>query len=42
MIEEVKKIILLFLIPTKYEAGTLQTAEVVGFQESINLFKMLE
>tara|TARA_B100002051_G_scaffold240373_1_gene244240 strand:- start:249 stop:1466 length:1218 start_codon:yes stop_codon:yes gene_type:complete len=36
MIEEVKKDNITFPgSPTKYEAGTLQTAEVVGFSESI-------
>ncbi len=36
MIEEVKKNNITFPgSPTKYEAGTLQTAEVVGFSESI-------
>ena len=36
MIEEVKKDNITFPgSPTKFEAGTLQTAEVVGFSESI-------
>ena len=40
MIEEVKKEVKLpFRSPTKFEAGTLQTAEVVGFSESINFIK---
>ena len=40
MIEEVKKDSITFPgSPTKYEAGTLQTAEVVGFSESIRFIK---
>ena len=40
MIEEVKKDNITFPgSPTKYEAGTLQTAEVVGFSESIRFIK---
>ena len=40
MIEEVKKDKITFPgSPTKFEAGTLQTAEVVGFSESINFIK---
>ena len=40
MIEEVKKDNITFSgSPTKYEAGTLQTAEVVGFSESIRFIK---
>ena len=40
MIEEVKKDQITFPgSPTKYEAGTLQTAEVVGFSESIRFIK---
>ena len=40
MIEEVKKDNITFPeSPTKYEAGTLQTAEVVGFSESIKFIK---
>ncbi len=40
MIEEVKKDIITFPeSPTKYEAGTLQTAEVVGFSESIKFIE---
>ena len=40
MIEEVKKDNITFpRSPTKYEAGTLQTAEVVGFSESIRFIQ---
>ena len=40
MIEEVKKDKITFPgSPTKYEAGTLQTAEVVGFAESIRFME---
>ena len=40
MIEEVKKEKITFPgSPTKYEAGTLQTAEVVGFSESIRFIE---
>ena len=40
MIEEVKKDKITFpRSPTKYEAGTLQTAEVVGFSESIRFME---
>ncbi len=40
MIEEVKKDNVTFPgSPTKYEAGTLQTAEVVGFSESIRFIQ---
>ena len=40
MIEEVKKDNITFPgSPTKYEAGTLQTAEVVGFSESIKFIE---
>ena len=40
MIEEVKKDKITFPgRPTKYEAGTLQTAEVVGFSESIRFIE---
>ena len=40
MIEEVKKDNIIFPgSPTKYEAGTLQTAEVVGFSESIRFIQ---
>ena len=40
MIEEVKKDHITFPgSPTKYEAGTLQTAEVVGFLESLKFFE---
>ncbi len=40
MIEEVKKDNVTFPgSPTKYEAGTLQTAEVVGFSESIKFIE---
>jgi len=40
MIEEVKKDNITFPgSPTKYEAGTLQTAEVVGFSESIKFIQ---
>ena len=40
MIEEVKKDKITFPgSPTKYEAGTLQTAEVVGFAESIRFLE---
>ncbi len=40
MIEEVKKDKITFPgSPTKYEAGTLQTAEVVGFSESIRFIQ---
>ena len=40
MIEEVKKDTITFPgSPTKYEAGTLQTAEVVGFSESIRFIQ---
>ncbi len=40
MIEEVKKEKITFPgSPTKYEAGTLQTAEVVGFSESIKFIE---
>ena len=40
MIEEVKKDKITFRgSPTKYEAGTLQTAEVVGFSESIRFIE---
>ena len=40
MIEEVKKDNITFPgSPTKYEAGTLQTAEVVGFSESIRFMQ---
>ncbi|OUX53699.1 MAG: cysteine desulfurase [Pelagibacteraceae bacterium TMED287] len=40
MIEEVKKDSITFPgSPTKYEAGTLQTAEVVGFSESIRFIR---
>ena len=40
MIEEVKKDQITFPgSPTKYEAGTLQTAEVVGFSESLKFIK---
>ncbi len=40
MIEEVKKDKITFPgSPTKYEAGTLQTAEVVGFSESIKFIQ---
>ena len=40
MIEEVKKDNIAFPgSPTKYEAGTLQTAEVVGFSESIRFMQ---
>ena len=40
MIEEVKKDNITFpSSPTKFEAGTLQTAEVVGFSESIKFIE---
>ena len=40
MIEEVKKDNITFPgSPTKYEAGTLQTAEVVGFSESLRFIE---
>ena len=40
MIDEVKKDDITFPgSPTKYEAGTLQTAEVVGFSESIKFIE---
>ena len=40
MIDEVKKDDISFPgSPTKYEAGTLQTAEVVGFSESIKFIE---
>ena len=40
MIQEVKKDNITFPgSPTKYEAGTLQTAEVVGFSESIRFIQ---
>ena len=40
MIEEVKKDKITFPgSPTKFEAGTLQTAEVVGFSESIRFME---
>ncbi len=40
MIEEVKKDKITFPeSPTKYEAGTLQTAEVVGFSESLRFIE---
>ena len=40
MIQEVKKDTITFPgSPTKYEAGTLQTAEVVGFSESIRFIQ---
>ena len=40
MIEEVKKDSITYPdSPTKYEAGTLQTAEVVGFSESIKFIE---
>ena len=40
MIEEVKKESITFPeSPTKFEAGTLQTAEVVGFSESIRFIE---
>ena len=40
MIEEVKKDKIIFPgSPTKYEAGTLQTAEIVGFSESIRFIQ---
>ena len=40
MIEEVKKNNITFpKSPTKFEAGTLQTAEVVGFSESIKFIQ---
>ena len=40
MIEEVKKDNITYpQSPTKYEAGTLQTAEVVGFSESIKFIE---
>ena len=40
MIEEVKKDQITFPgSPTKYEAGTLQTAEVVGFSESLKFIQ---
>ena len=40
LIEEVKKDNITFpSSPTKYEAGTLQTAEVVGFSESIKFIE---
>jgi cysteine desulfurase/selenocysteine lyase len=42
MIEEVKKDNITFPgSPTKYEAGTLQTAEVVGFSESIKFIEKI-
>ena len=42
MIEEVKKDNITFPgSPTKYEAGTLQTAEVVGFSESIKFLNKI-
>jgi cysteine desulfurase/selenocysteine lyase len=42
MIDEVKKDNITFAdSPTKFEAGTLQTAEVVAFAESINFIKKL-
>ena len=40
MIEEVKKDNITFPgSPTRFEAGTLQTAEVVGFSESIKFIE---
>ena len=40
MIEEVRKDNITFpSSPTKFEAGTLQTAEVVGFSESIKFIE---
>ena len=43
MIEEVKKDNITFPgSPTKFEAGTLQTAEVVGFSESIKFIEDVE
>ena len=40
MISEVKKDEISYAdSPTKFEAGTMQTAEVVAFAKSINLFK---
>ena len=42
MISEVKKDNITFAdAPTKYEAGTMQTAEVVAFAEAINFIKKL-
>ncbi len=42
MIDEVKKDKITYAeIPTKFESGTMQTAEVVGFSESINFIKSI-
>ena len=42
MINEVKKDDITFAeTPTKFEAGTMQTAEVVSFAESINFIEKL-
>jgi len=42
MIDEVKKDKITYAeAPTKFEAGTGQTAEVVGFSESINFIKRI-
>ena len=42
MIDEVKKEDITFAnSPTKFEAGTMQTAEIVAFSESIKLIEKL-
>ena len=42
MIDEVKKDKITYAeVPTKFESGTMQTAEVVGFSESINFIKSI-
>ena len=42
MIDEVKKENITFAeSPTKFEAGTMQTAEVVAFSESIKLLEKI-
>ena len=42
MIDEVKKEKITFAeSPTKFEAGTMQTAEVVAFSESIKLIEKI-
>ena len=41
MINEVKKDDITLLSSTKFEAGTMQTAEVVSFAESINFIEKL-
>ena len=42
MIDDVKKDNITFAdAPTKFEAGTLQTAEVVAFSEAVNFIEKL-